>query len=393
MNEGWMARSRRVTLDLIDELREVAGRPLLSLYVPTIVAGPETRQNRIRFKNGLGALAETLDEQDRRRLDANWSALVEVEGDQDLWQHTGRGMAWFVGPDTFEQVSLPVEPEECTRVSSRFLLRPLFAALEANQSYQVLAVSLNQVRCFEGDGYGLRERNLPDSVPASLFDALGSSDEDASQQFHSPHGGATSSRDATILHDQHEGEHSRARVNRFLSRLGAALESARVLQDLPLVLAGPGFEMHMFQDHSEPLANRVVGTVDGNFDGASESELHARVWPVVADWVRARRRRAAEQLRETAPSTVATGLEDVVSAAATGRVETLFFVPDREVSGSVDRYTLQARRAAAEHRGTEDLVERALRETLGHGGRVYAVAQSELVQQDDDEPLAAKLRY
>lgn len=388
-----MEQSRRVTLELIEELRQVQGAPLLSLYLPAVVAGPETRQNRIRFKNGLKRLGEQLDEDRQRRLEGNWRALQELQDDDALWQHTGRGMAWFVGPETFVQVSMPVEPEEIAEVGRRFLLRPLFQALEADQPYQVLTVSQNRVRLFAGDGYGLCEQTLAEAVPSSLFEALGASDADASQQSHTPQtGGGGGNSGVTIFHDQHEGEHSKSRIGRFLDALAGALEETGALGDMPLVLVGPGFEMHMLRDRSDLLTDKLIGMVDGNFDNDGESELHARTWPEVAEWLREQRHGALAQLRESAPEVVATTVEAVVSAAAQGRVESLFVVPDQAVAGRLDGATLEARRAGSEDQADDDLVERAVHEALRNGGRVYPVSRAEL-GQPDDQPLAAELRY
>lgn len=389
-----------VDLGLIKSLMEEHGDCLVSVYIPTAKAGPDTNKNRIYFKNQLKKLEQLLDSDMQESLGDHWQRLQKLENDSELWQHTGAGMAWFVGASRFTQLNLPNEPLERASVAGRFFVRPLFAALEHNQGFWLLTLSQNRVSLYEGDGYALQEVSLPDDVPRSMNEALGEYDADATQQFHSqgapPGAGLGKSTDGPMFHDQDEGSHSKQRVHKFLSVVASALEDTNVLDKRPLVLTGVAYATDMFADLVGSKFN-IVGRVDGNADDQSESELHAASWPMITAHTQQQVNEALHRLQETDPAKVANSVAAVTTAALQGKVEHLFYIPRVDITGTVDEQNLAAQRrhennSQGKDQDNVDLVDVALQQTIANGGQVYAVT-SEQLHQSEDEPMAALLRY
>ncbi len=388
-----------VDLALIKSLMEERDDCLVSVYIPTAKAGPDTDKNRIYFKNQMKELEQLLDADMKELLGDHWQRLQKLEDDNELWQHTGAGMAWFVSASSFTQLSLPNEPLERATVAQRFFVRPLFAALEYNQAFCLLGLSQNQVTLYAGDGYALQELSLHEDIPRSMNDALGEYDADATQQFHSqgspPAAGLGKSNGGPMYHDQDEGSHSKERVHKFLAAVANALEDSDVIDNRPLVLAGVAYETDMFADLVGSKFN-IIGRIDGNVDDQSDSELHAACWPVVTASAQQQVNDALHRLRETDPAKVANCVAATAAAALQGKVEHLFYVPRVDVAGSVDAQSLTVQRtddtAAQSQEGVVDLVDVTLQHTVSNGGAVHAVAADEL-GQDENEPMAALLRY
>ncbi len=388
-----------VDLELIKSLMAAGGDCLISIYIPTVEAGRDTDKNRIYFKNQLKALQPQLDPDMQESLGDHWQRLQKLEDDRELWQHTGVGMAWFVSAAGFTQISLPNEPLEHASVADRFFVRPLFAALEHNQAYWLLGLSQNQVTLYAGDGYALQEFSLPEDIPRSMTEALGEYDVDATQQSHSqgapPPAGLGKSSGGPMFHDQDEGGHSKERVQKFLSVVASALQDADVIDNKPLVLAGVAYATDMFAELVGSRFN-IIARINGNVDDQSTAELHAACWPVLTAHAQQQVSSALDQLRETDPAKVANTLEAAATAALQGKVEHLFYVPRTDVAGEIDEQTQTVRRhqidAGQNGQDSVDLVDFALQQTISNGGRVHAVT-SEQLEQTDDQPVAALLRY
>jgi hypothetical protein len=83
-------------------------------------------------------------------------------------------------------------------------------------------------------------------------------------------------------------------------------------------------------------------------------------------------------------------MREILPAASSGRIESLFVAIDQEQWGVFDpvRNTLHLHKDAKF--GDDDLLDLAATQTLLHHGEVYAVEQTEM---PDTTPVAAVFRY
>lgn len=86
----------------------------------------------------------------------------------------------------------------------------------------------------------------------------------------------------------------------------------------------------------------------------------------------------------------ASGVEEVVAAAATGRVDTLLIGVGEHRWGSFDPGTMTVERHASPRPDSVDLLDVAATETLLKGGSVFGVPVEEIPA---DSALVAVLRY
>lgn len=373
-----------------DELRilveKQGGEPHVSLYMPTVRAGPETRQNPIRCKNLVRDVVSQLQQRGLRPPDID--ALIEPISaridDYDYWQHQEDGLAMFLGPGFFREYCLPLRFGQLAVVENRFHLKPLFPLLSGDGTFFILALSQNKVRLLEGSRYSVSEIPL-DDVPDSLASALGQDVTEQHLQFHTPAGSAP------VYHAQGGGtDDVKPEIRKFFSLLDKGLKDYLGSDNPPLVLAGVEYLLPIYRDASG-YPNIAGEGVTGNPDELAPDLLHSKAWPLVEHLFDALRNSEEEQYHELAHKSQASNqLRDVVLAAHDGRVQTLFVAKGVRHWGRFDIKSREIQFMDALEDGGEDLLDLAAVRTFLNGGKVFVV-------EPDDVPgsksVAAVFRY
>jgi hypothetical protein len=180
-------------------------------------------------------------------------------------------------------------------------------------------------------------------------------------------------------------------VHRFFQLLAEGLEKVWHLHapPLPLVLAGVEWEQAIFRSVSRH-PRIVEAGIEGNPEGLAIGELHEKAWALVEPVLHEDARRAAAAFEDLAGTPRASrDLEEVVLAAADGRVDVIFVDASVQRWGRFDPAARTLEVHPSRQQGDEDLVDRAATETVFHGGRVYAAGNGVMAMG----PLAAVFRY
>ena len=377
------------------QLRELAAhrRPSsVSMYMPIHRDGREVRQNPIRLGNLLSeaedALArrEEADDEAARRLDP----FRGLPDDGAFWRNPGNGLALFANDANHRIFRLPLAVERLLVVGDRFHLKPLIPLLADNGRFHVLALSRQRVRLYEATRFTMRELDA-DDVPGSLGEVVGYDWEQRSLQFHSSTPMGTGERSAEfhghgVGQDDADGE-----LERFLHRVARTVEA---MIDDPSALLVVAAVDELVGEFAKVTRHPALAeeAVLGNPDEVPEDELREAAWKVAEPELLRRRRSAADRIRELLGTGRAVQeLEEVVIAAADGRIEDLFVAGDVTRWG---RFEPERRRVEVHGRpepSDEDLLNRAAVEAICHDGTVFVVPQSEV--PSDSSPVAATLRY
>ncbi len=133
--------------------------PCLSLYQRTHRHHPENQQDPIRFRNLVKELRTSLE---HTYPTAETEQLLEpfdaLANDAEFWNHTLDGLAVLGGPGVFRALRVPQSVAELTVVADSFHTKPLRRFLQSSDRYQVLALSADKIRLFEGNRHALDER-------------------------------------------------------------------------------------------------------------------------------------------------------------------------------------------------------------------------------------------
>jgi len=368
-------------------LREVAlarPGPCVSVFLPTHRGGPQTQQDPIRLRNLLdeasAQLASSgLDARERDELLGPCRALLD---DGEFWRYQADGLALYCAPGFHRRYRVPLPLDEEVSVGPSFRIRPLLPLLADDGHFFVLALSQNEVKLYEATRSTIAE--LPSGqIPSSMADALAHEDPERQLQLHSG-GGQTAQ-----FHGHGAGDEiDKATLERFFRAVDGGVVTMLGDDRRPLVLASVAYYAPIYRAISRH-PHLLEGGVEGNPEHRGPVDLHAGAWLLAEPVLAAAREQALGRLREAPPNRVATDLAAVVSAAREGRVDTLLVTPTPPTWGRVDPGTGAVTVTDHPAADTEDLVDRAVADTLLSSGTPFLVEPTDLRQTS----LAALLRF
>lgn len=304
---------------LLHELARDEGRALISCYVPFARSGKEVRQNAIHLKNCQRALAtaDAANGIDSRTLAA---ARKELASAADAAQdprapRDAAGFALFARPDRCVTLDSMAPFAPVVAVGDRFYLVPLLPFAAAARPAYVLALSRQSVRLI--DCVHARELELPDDLPRSLTDAVGTERRKATLQRHAVGTG-------NVFHGQGEGDDDvLPEIETFCRRVANRLADRLEHADAVVLLAGDVQITAIFR-RAAVNWTLLSEQVAGNHDRTTAAELCALAQPIL----NARHRQTHAELRELYDARVADrrasdDAADIAAAARAGRVDTL----------------------------------------------------------------------
>ncbi len=360
--------------------------PCVSVFMPTHRSGRETLQGPVRLRNLINTARGELSGFDvaETDIDAMLAPLESLVDDHGFWQHTADGLALFSSTGRFERyrVSLPLTEEVV--VAASFRVRPVLSLVCRDEKFYVLSLSQNAVQLFEATRSAITVLDLG-STATSMDEALALEDPERQLQFHSTGGGGVE------FHGHGAGaELDKAAIQRFLravdrgvcERLGDARE--------PLVLACVDYYLPLYRSVTR-YPNVFDTAVTGNPEHRSPTELHADALRLIESPTRGVDHPGIDRYRAGigAGKTVST-IEDLVTRAREGRIDTLLVTDVPPVWGRVapDTGTVStSQRASIED---EDLIDRAVFDTLANGGEVFV---TDVATLGTVTGVAATLRY
>jgi len=380
-----------LTIESLAKLASIHQPPCLSLYQPTHRSYPENRQDPIRFRNLVKEMEASLRQ---KYPDAESQLLLEpfeaLSHDDDFWNHTLDGLAVLGGPALFRVFELQRPVAELAVVADSFHTKPLRRFLQSADRYQVLGLSLHEIKLFQGNRDALDEVDLAPGVPRTITEALGEELTEPHQTVAS-YGGVGG--ESTPMHHGHGGKQDEADIDaeRFFRAIDrAVLEHHSRPSGLPLILAALPEHHHLFHQVSHNPFLMAEGLTI-NPDALPIDELRERAWQVVEPQYQERLAALADEFAVAKSNGLGSDdLAQVAHATAAGRVATLLIESDRQIGGRLDGATGQIEVADLSHPQVDDLLD-DLGELVGKmGGRVLVIPAERMPGRTG---LAATYRY
>ncbi|WP_304639929.1 baeRF3 domain-containing protein [Pseudomonas sp.] len=369
--------SELLTRETLTELLNVAEQPCLSLYMPTHRAFPEREQDPIRFRNLLRELRDQVQNRfPEEQHDELMRGFEAYQDDRDFWNNPRGGVAMLGGRDFFKVFTLYRSVPERAIANVHPHIAPLLRIIQSADQYQVLALSRDEVRLFEGNRDQLIEVELAAGVPKNIVEALGS-DLTAGDQSGRPDGfGAASERGDPFQHEsggsgkQDEIDSDRNRFFRAVDR--AIIEHHSKPSGLPLLLAALPENQAVFRDlsHNQQLVEGGIAIDQAALD---IRELQNRCWEVMATQYSSRLDGLLDQYGAARGKGLAgDDLGEIGRASISGRVATLLVEADRVQPGKLDhasgKVTLQSGEA-----GKPDVLDELALHAMRNGADVVIV--------------------
>jgi hypothetical protein len=146
--------------------------PCLSLYQPTHRHRPDNQQDPIRFGNLVKWLEKSLLQQIPQDVVRSLlEPFLALANNRDFWNHTLDGLAVLGARNIFRAYKLQRPVAELAIVADSFHTKPLIRILQSADRYQVLRLSRQEIKLFEGNRDALDEIEPAEGVPRTISDA------------------------------------------------------------------------------------------------------------------------------------------------------------------------------------------------------------------------------
>jgi hypothetical protein len=278
------------------------------------------------------ALRQQYPGSDARTLLAPLHALAD---DERFWNHALDGLAVFAAPGVFRVYRLQRPVEEFAVAGDSFHVKPLLRIRQSADRYQVLGLSRQEVKLFEGNRDALDEIDLHPAVPRTLADALEADPKEPHVSVWTYRAGAAGPQAGAGVQHGLGGEKAEE-VQRDSEKFFRAVDGAVIEQHsrptgLPLLLAALPENQALFSGLSRNPFLLDEG-IDVHPDTLSIDALRQAAWRVLEPHYLARLAGLVEMFGAArARELGAEDIEEVTEGAAAGRVATVLLKAERAI--------------------------------------------------------------
>ncbi len=347
--------------------------PCMSVYQKTHRHHPENQQDPIRFRNLVRKLEESLSKKyPKKEVVPLLNPFYRLADDHRFWNHTLDGLAVFGAPGMFRVYRLQESVKDFAVVSESFHTKPLVRIFQAYERFQVLSLTRNTIRLYEGTKDTLDEISLAEGIPATMIEALGDHITAPHQTVASYGKGAK----GPAMHHGHgarkdESEVDAVRFFRIVDK-GVFDHHSRTT-GLPLLLVALPENQGLFRQISQNPYLMKDG-IDMNPDALENGRIHTKAWKVFEPQSRSRLNALIDEYGDALAKGLGSGdLEEVARAAVSGKISKLFIDNDYQVPGRLDRVTGTFSPDDLDNPEIGDLLDDIGELVLQKGGNVHVV--------------------
>jgi hypothetical protein len=362
--------------------------PCISLYQPTHRHYPDNQQDPILFKNLVKRVEESLrKEYPTRDVRGLLEPLHALAQDSLHWRHTLDGLAVLASPGALRVYHTQRPMPELAVVADSFLVKPLLRYLQSADRFQVLALTRDSARVYEGNRYALDEVTLPEGLPSRMDQVVPPERDGPGASVASSSAGVGSPK-MVRGHGEGKEDLDAEKFFRAVDRAFTALLSKPA--KLPVLLAALPPHQAMFRRVSQ-CPHLLADGVSGNPEALSADELRRQAWQALEPHYLARLARLKESFTTAqARQLGSSDLSDAARAAAAGRVAVLLVESERVIPGVIHRAdgTLHPGDLSSPQVG--DMLDDLTEMVLATGGEVVVVPKERMPSASG---LAAVYRY
>lgn len=362
---------------------ESEGSLCVSIYMPTERISLDREQAINRMHHLLNqAEIHLLDlHLSRRNVLALLAPARGLLQDEDFWSRPREGIALFLAQGFFQHIddtSSATEFPEMLTIANHFQIKPLLPLLTDNGQFYILVLDQTGVKLFEATRDTINEVALS-TAPTDIYDALGEVISKTETQGR-----------PSDVGDRHEkfGAYNpsavqKDRILRYFRVVDGVVHPAIAQSNAPLVLAGMEYQHSIYRE-ANTYPHLLAQGVSHYVEATTTNDLHRLVWQIVEPtFAKARREALTRFQQNTAHAPVSTeSMRDLLEAAHTSRIETLFIAQDNRRYGTFDATTQQLEEITDPQPGTGDVVDEAAAQTILNGGTVYVLPPDGLANLD-----------
>lgn len=373
-----------ITLTAFRDLLQYRDEHCISAYLPTVRAGREVRQNKIRFKNILQDAEKKLPGRGltKKEIKEYIRPLKDMVQNEAFWRDQEDGLALFYSQEDLFTYRLPLDFDLKLYINDRFYVRPLLPMFLENENFYVLALELSGVRLLAGSRYSVSEINL-DDVPLTMEEYLRLEDPERRLSFHNT--SSPSAKGTKGVFHQHLPEEEREKdIQRFFHRLDEGVKDAIGGDEKPLIVIGAEHILPLYRE-ANTYPHLLEEIELGNPNNLAPQELHERAWKALKPQVEQELEELLSRFHTLkVQDRTLSDIANIVPAAIHGRVETLMTAEGSHVWGNYDRNADQLTIHQQRQPTSRDMLEYASTHTLLNGGSVYALDENHMPEETQE---------
>lgn len=364
--------------------------PCISLYQPTHRSHPDNEQDVIRFKNLTRDIEKSLQKKyPAKKTQKLLEKFYELFENYSFWNQNRDGLAVLANSNFFKIYKLPRSVPELAIVADSFHIKPLIRIMQSADRYQILALTRDSVKLYEGNRDRFHQVELSSEVPDTLNKALGH-EVTSPRLTVSSYGMGTK---GPAMHHGHGGKKDEIDVDteRFFKIVDQAIFKHHSNEEkLPLILAALPEYHHLFHKitHNTYLMDESI-KIDP--ESLSLEELKKQAWKILEPHYLSRLQNLIDKFSEAQAKKLGSDkLSDICKAAIEGRVETLLIDADQQIPGKIDETSGVIKNDSLLNPEIDDLLDDLGQLVLKHKGEVIIVPESKM---PTDSGAVAIYRY
>lgn len=363
-----------ITKKKFNELLAYRNDPVVSIFIPTTRTS-DFQKDQLYLKNALQEVKQGLEDRGMTTKEANQflGQAYAVLDDDNYWNYLSDGLALFIGPDVFERFELPIGFKKQTIIGNKFYLRPVMPMMTGESRFFLLALSLNEVKFYEGTRHSIAPVIIEDLVPEDMESVLVDAGTKESLQMHQ--GGGSQA----VFHGQNKATDKKVKnYEKYFRFVDKGLMEMLHDEKVPMVIAAVDYLVPLYKDISG-YSNIVTEHISGNPENTAPVELHQRAMNILDTFNYSRKATITDNFGDFLANDKASfSIIDIVKSAHDGKVENLLINRDYQTWGNYN----QEKRLVVIHKekqaDSEDLIDLAARYTYEQGGSVYTCTRAEL---------------
>lgn len=355
----------------------------ISIYIPTHRAGKEVNEkiDQLNLKNQVRKVANELRiwKLDSREIEEMLNPINELVDDTGFWNNQSDGLAIFRTKTSFQYYTLPVLFEEFTYVSDHFYLKPLISYINDNGKYYLLALSLSEVKFFEGFAHQINRVEVHDLLPEQLEDTVGYDFKEKHLQFRTGQAGSENA----IYHGHGKGnEEVKPEILKYFRAINKGLMKLIKNSKRPLIVASVDYLFPIYKEVNE-YDNIWEEFIPGNPEHEDPVLLHEKALEMLKDHFNEDRKKARNAFEKALSNNLASYKEEeIIPAAFNQRIDTLLVKNGENMWGVFDKESNTLKTREQQPRFKSCLLNFAAIQTILNGGKVYLMEPDEMPESE-----------
>ncbi len=378
--------------EIFTELAAYVAPRCITIYLPTHTAGVAVNEQNdlIEFKSRIQQVSARLKAEGSSQevIDRIVGAGYKLIADEAFWRELTCGLVVFLADGYCRYYKMPVPTKDEVLVNSSFFLSPLIPVVTQKDYFYLLVLSKKQAKFYKGDRFGLTHIPVPE-MPNGIEDVVHLEEKDDQKLWRTGSSGAGG---GANYHGIGAGKpDDKENIAMYLDEVDETLWKDHLHEETaPLLLAGVEYLVSIYRQVAQ-YNNIWPEALHGSHEHDDLQSLHNASNLKMQRYFSQRREKMLDNYGVATGAGLSSSIVDeVVPAAFYSRVAVLFAQDGEHIWGSFDEQDNVLTLHAEQGEGDECMLDKAVIQTLLHGGEVFILEKEQMPAQ---AKLAAIVRY